>query len=355
MDSSWSGYTDRVGQTCTMLGELSLTSLRQDSETIADQLAGVDKSTTTCTELGDAADRDNIDRGQVSADQSTGSLTDGPACTVSSTVPNKVKVKGNTDIGVGYLGDRGSYLDSGTWSSRRQGTEEQWETLLSRMSSLAVNGGEDVGSGLSGELAGMTLTDRQHGGDRQETAMETDMPVDDGRGEYGDRLAVRMTGLTLTDSPGRTVKTGRRGVTANLATLRTDAWSFWQQKDRHGSGGGERTKRKRDNPVQICKDNKGVGRDGVRQKDSPDWQKRSLAIQRTKLTRTLSPAKLLGAKKLADTKRGQSGRQDYFNTITNPNAPSGLVSNLKKKFQGGKDKDKATYVFELKLDWLFIR
>jgi hypothetical protein len=232
----------------------------------------------------------------------------------------------------------GSYLNSGTESSRRQGSEEQWEALLCRMSSLAVNGGEDVGSGLSGELAGMTLTDRQHGGDRQETAMETDMPVDDGRGEYGDRLAVRMTGLTLTDSPGRTVKTGRRGVTANLATLRTDAWSFWQQKDRHGSGGGERTKRKRDNPVQICKDNKGVGREGVRQKDSPDWQKRSLAIQRTKLTRTLSPAKLLGAKKLSDTKRGQSGRQDYLNTFTNPNAPSGLVNYLKKKFQGGKDK-----------------
>ena len=53
VDSDWSGYTDRLGQTCTMLGELSLTSLRPDSETVTDQLAGVGRNTATCTELGE--------------------------------------------------------------------------------------------------------------------------------------------------------------------------------------------------------------------------------------------------------------------------------------------------------------
>ena len=69
------------------------------------------------------ADKSDSDRGKVSANQLTGSLTEGPGCTVLSTMPDKSKKRVSTDIGVGNLGDRGSYLDSGTGSVRRQGTD----------------------------------------------------------------------------------------------------------------------------------------------------------------------------------------------------------------------------------------
>ena len=51
------GHNDRVGQACTMLGELSLTDLWSCSQTITDQLADVEQFATTCTGLDDAAVR----------------------------------------------------------------------------------------------------------------------------------------------------------------------------------------------------------------------------------------------------------------------------------------------------------